>query len=218
MGVCTRPPSALIGLTGAILLGACGQSAQQTEPPPIPPPAPPPVPTPALPGTTPIYPSIGNRLGDPHRIGPDDLHWAVDSAQSAVAGSRLISVQPATDGGRPVWNVRLLTEGPSVKQVEVDAVVRGAKSADLPAPPADLAQTLVVENAIKTSWADAVDGLQRRNPGSTVSSVALDTSTLDPVWKVTLLTDSSQTQYTVNATTGVATGGAPGPRPKSDYR
>lgn len=218
MGVCTRLASALIGLAGAVLVNACGQPGQQTAPPaPTPPPPPPPMPAPSSPGSTPIYPSFGNRLGDPQHIGPDDLHWAVDSAQSSVTESRLISVQPASDAGHPVWNVRLLTGGPSVKQVEVDAIARGAKTADLPAPPADLAQTLVEENAIKTSWTDAVDGLRRSHPDATVSSVALETTPPDPAWKVTLLTGRNQTQYTVNATTGLVTGDTAGPRPPSDY-
>lgn len=216
MGVHARPSTVLIGLAAVLLLGACGQSPQ-TQPPP-PPPTPPPAPAPVLPSTTPLYPSIGNRLGDPRRIGPDDLHWAVDAAQSAVTGSRLISVQPAVDAGQPVWTVHLLTEGPSLKQVQVDAIVRGAKAADLPAPPGDLAQTVLVENAIKTSWIDAVDALQRQNPGTTVSSVVLDTSTLNPAWKITLLTQARQTVYTVDATTGMVTGDTGGPRPRADYR
>jgi hypothetical protein len=210
MGIHASPSPALIGLAAVVLLAACEQDAPTPAPPP-PPSATPPAPAPALPSTTPLYPSIGNRLGDPHRIGPDDLHWAVDAAQSAVTGSRLISVQPA------VWNVRLLTEGPSVKQVRVDAITRGAKDADLPAPPGDLAQTVLVENAIKSPWADAVNALQRQNPGSTVSSVVLDTSTLNPAWKITLLTGSRRTVYTVDATTGMVTGDAAGPRPNADY-
>jgi hypothetical protein len=208
----------LAGLLISVLgVTACGQDPQQAQPPP-PPTTPAPMPPPAA-STSPVYPSIGDRLGDPNRIGPDDLRLAVAAAQSSVSNSRLLAIEPGTAAGRPVWNVRLLTGGPSLKQAQVDAVVRGAQTNDAQQPQqADVVQILNVANAAKTPWDDAVATVQRQNPGSTPASVALDTSAPTPAWKVTMLTGNQQISSTVDANTGAIVGSAPGPRPQPDYR
>jgi hypothetical protein len=213
-----RPALLIVNASTALILTACGPSAHQATPDSAPTTTPPAPPPPVVTPTPTVYPSIGDHLGDPHRIGPKDLQFAVDSAQSAVSDSRLISAQPASDHGRPVWNVRLLSGGPSLKLVEVDAVVRGAKATDVQAPPADLTRTVHTEDMVKTSWSDAVQLLQRRNPRSVASSVALDLNAPTPAWKITLLTGRKQTVYTVNAATGTLVSTLPGTRPQSDYR
>jgi hypothetical protein len=207
----------LAGLMISVLgVTACGQPTQQAQPPP-PPTTSPPMPPPAA-SASPVYPSIGDRLGDPNRIGPDDLRMAVAAAQSSVSNSRLLAIEPGTAAGRPVWNVRLLTGGPSLKQAQVDAVARGAQTNDAAPQQADVAQILNVANAAKTPWEDAVATVQRQNPGTTPASLALDTSAPTPAWKVTVLTGNQQITSTVDATTGAIVGSAPGPRPRPDYR
>jgi hypothetical protein len=211
-------PSLLTGLiVGVLGVAACGQASYQAPaPPPMTPPAVP-EPPPAPPGTSPVYPSLGSRLGDPNRIGPDDLRLAVDSAQSVTQGSRLMAIEPGTAAGRPVWNVRLLTEGPSMKQVEVDAVVRAGKGNDVQVPPMDLTKVLDIANSSKVPWQDAVGTVQKQNPGTTVSTVALDTNAPIPAWKIGLLTANQQIMVSVDANTGAPAGKTFGPRAQSDY-
>jgi hypothetical protein len=163
---------------------------------------------------------MGERPGDPHRIGPDDLRLAVDSAQATGPGSRLVSADPTTAGGQPVWVVTLLTEGPGLKHVVVDPVWRGAKANDAPVNQDEAARVLQQLNSAKTFWPDAVDTARKQVPNSTLGRVVLagaPGNPAAPVWRVTLLTPDQQVETVVDGTNGAVLSQQPGQRKRQDF-
>ncbi len=168
-----------------------------------------------------LVPSLGERPGDPTSVGPDDLRLAVDSAQSVVSGSRLISVQPGIVAGRGVWIVRLLTEGPGLKSVEVDAVTRGARASDITTGrPEDMIALRDLLNATKVFWPDAAATATRQTPNGILGSVLLDSrggNTAAPVWRITVLNGRQQVEYTVDAVNGAVVNRTTAPRKPHDY-
>lgn len=220
MNVAAGRQSAILASAVVIsVLAACGQNPPQAPPSP---PAPPQAPSPPPPATStsPVYPSLGERPGDPAHIGPDDLRLAVDAAQTVVGGSRLVSVRPASAAGNPVWIVRLATEGPSVREVVVDAVLRGGKSQDVQLTEQDRTRVRDLLNAAKVFWPDAVKTTEKQTPDSVPGAVVLDGKAgnpTEPVWKITLLTGKEQIEYTVDAVSGAVIGTKASPKKPQDF-
>lgn len=225
MNIADNRRTVTASVTAVVMAGALGACGYSAPPAPAPPAqyAPPPATGGAMPpgpSSSPAYPSLGERPGNPDRIATDDLHLAVDSAQTAVSGSRLISVSPVNAGGHPIWLVKLATEGPSIKLVDVDAILRGAKSRDAEFTEQDRARVRDLLNATKVFWPDAVKTVERQRPDAIPSAVLLDGKVGNPtapVWKITVLSGKDQVEYTVDAVSGAMSQPKTTPRKPHDY-
>lgn len=128
--------------------------------------------------------------------GPVDAAGAAEIALGQQAGAAVVSVDPGTQGGQPIWEVDLLTVDGTGTEVTIDqatGAVLGTEPTDLDAEERT-APAVTAAQAIQTSL--------QRVPGEVVE-LGLGTEAGQVVWEVEVQpTSGARQEITINAASG----------------